>query len=438
MKQARLILGIILWGSIFALNVAEGQQDTSKVRRMMNAISDTTLIRHITTLGYSGGTYNRVSYTPGNHAVVDYIGSTMKQSSRLSVANDTFYVTNSPPTPFDKLPAVNVIGTLRGKTDPNRYVVVCAHLDCSAGRMPGNVFQTQWQTIRTLGADDNATGIAAVLELARILSDTSFGFTPDYSIVFAAMGDEEGIPGSIGLAGSAHFAEDAHSHATQILGVINLDMLGFNPKKIYADIFSNPSSQWIGEQCLAVNRTYGLGIGTNQPPFANAGYSDHVSFWNAGYPAIMIIEHAFPWTSDSNYVQSPYYHTSWDTLGTLNLPMVKALAQMSLGALVNLSKSSATFVPLTSSAPTDFSLEQNYPNPFNPSTQIRFSLASEQVIELKILDVLGRSVGTVVAGRFGAGSHTAVWDASNVPSGVYFYTLRSVSSSVTRRMVVMK
>jgi hypothetical protein len=439
MRFVRLVCEI-LFCSLIALTCAAGAlQDTSKVRRMMNAVSDTTILRHITTLSYAGGTYNRISYTPGNKIVVDYIGSTMKQSARLSVTNDTFYVSNTPSTPFDTLPAMNVIGTLRGKTDPAKYVVVCAHLDCSAGRMPNNVFQTQWQTIHAPGADDNATGIATVLELARILSDSTFGFVPDYSIVFAAWGDEEGIPHSIGLNGSAHFARNARNLGTEILGVINLDMLGYNPKQIYADIYSDAPSEWIGNECLAVNQTFRLGIHTNQPPFANARYSDHASFWDASYPAIMIIEHAFPWTTDTNYTASPYYHTSWDTIGTLNLPMVKALAQMTLGALVDLStKTGASSVPLAIGAPAGFVLEQNFPNPFNPSTQIRFSLALEQVVDLKITDVLGRPVGTIASGRFTAGSHTVMWDASGVPSGVYFCTLRTTSASQTRRMIVAK
>src|SRR5690606_21501524 len=70
-----------------------------------------------------------------------------------------------------------------------------------------------------------------------------------------------------------------------------------------------------------------------------------------------------------------------------------------------------------------YSLSQNYPNPFNPATTISFSLASESKVTLKIFDVLGQEVTTLVNGNLNAGIHNLNFNASSINSGVYFYTI---------------
>lgn len=89
-------------------------------------------------------------------------------------------------------------------------------------------------------------------------------------------------------------------------------------------------------------------------------------------------------------------------------------------------------------APTTYNLGQNYPNPFNPSTTIDYSLSSAGQVKLSIINALGQVVATLVNGRVAAGQHTTVWDAKNVPSGVYFYKLEAENFSQTKKMVLMK
>jgi hypothetical protein len=88
--------------------------------------------------------------------------------------------------------------------------------------------------------------------------------------------------------------------------------------------------------------------------------------------------------------------------------------------------------------PSEFRLEQNYPNPFNPSTNIRFSLDATKAVSLKITDVLGRDVATLVNQTLEAGTYTVKWDATSVPSGVYFCTVRAGNSLATQRMILSK
>ena len=88
--------------------------------------------------------------------------------------------------------------------------------------------------------------------------------------------------------------------------------------------------------------------------------------------------------------------------------------------------------------PESFSLEQNFPNPFNPKTIIRYSLFENRFITLKIFDVLGNEVSSLVNKEQKSGSYEIEFDAGNLPSAIYYYKLSSGDVSVTKKMVVIK
>ncbi len=85
-----------------------------------------------------------------------------------------------------------------------------------------------------------------------------------------------------------------------------------------------------------------------------------------------------------------------------------------------------------------FSLDQNYPNPFNPSTTISFTLPSNSLVSLKVFDILGREVATLVSEKLCAGNHLRQWNAVDLPSGVYFYRLTAGSFTDTKKFVLLK
>jgi hypothetical protein len=185
-----------------------------------------------------------------------------------------------------------VVGELKGTNFPDDVVIVCAHLDSTSPE----------PDILAPGADDDASGTAAVMEAARILAR----HPTDYTVRFIAFtGEEQGLYGSMGYASGARSAKE------RILGVVNLDMIAFAdrmPEDL--DVFVNPASEWMGYRISEDAGEYaGLSVRTVVDP--SMVYSDHASFWDNGYAALMAIE--------DEPLRNPYYHTIGDTLDTLNL-----------------------------------------------------------------------------------------------------------------------
>lgn len=86
----------------------------------------------------------------------------------------------------------------------------------------------------------------------------------------------------------------------------------------------------------------------------------------------------------------------------------------------------------------NFNLFQNYPNPFNPSTSISFSLPQREYVTLKVFDLLGREIKTLVDGELSVGEHSIAFDAKTLPSGVYFYQIKTASFVQTRKAVLLR
>ena len=87
---------------------------------------------------------------------------------------------------------------------------------------------------------------------------------------------------------------------------------------------------------------------------------------------------------------------------------------------------------------TDYKLNQNYPNPFNPSTTISFSIPVQGNVSLKIYDVLGKEVVTLVDEMKGAGNYQITFDAAQLASGMYFYRLDTKNFSEVKKMILLK
>lgn len=326
------------------------------------------------------------------------------------------------PFQFNGYNAKNIIAVQEGTTLKNKKLIICAHFD-AINKYGGNA----------PGADDNASGTAAVLEAARILSKK----TPQYTIVYALFSGEEQ-----GLRGSWYYAGLANSNQEDIIGVINLDMIAYdndqdNTVEIYYRGMGEKQNlmEALLRKLQSVNTGYGLGLTVS--PIATAGSnSDHWPFIYYTYPALLMIEEM----SDFN----DKYHEIEDNYAKLltHIVFYEKCAKLAIISLAELS--GAIQVPTKAddiaALPSDLVLSQNYPNPFNPSTVISYSLKEGNNVRLSVFDALGREVKTLVDEYKPAGNHQAIFSVENgsATSGVYFYRLQSGASMLMKKMVYLK
>jgi len=108
------------------------------------------------------------------------------------------------------------------------------------------------------------------------------------------------------------------------------------------------------------------------------------------------------------------------------------------GMIVKYTRDNSTDVKQEKNIAFDFSLEQNYPNPFNPNTAISYGLSAFSKVELKVYDVLGNEIATLVDENQNAGSYKVNFNGSNLSSGIYIYTLRAGNNFKSAKMILLK
>ena len=234
----------------------------------------------------------------------------------------------------------NVIGEKRGMIYPDQVVLLSAHLDSRAAVAPHDPAP---------GADDNASGAAALLIAADLLADLDFAYT--IRLAFFT-GEEQG------MWGSYYYARDVYNAREKILGVLNLDMIAWDAKGgPDIDLHSNKpavvdDSDALAALVAAVIDVYDLDL-IPQIVENGATFSDHSRFWDRGYAAIMGIEDYYNASERPAEPRdwNPNYHTVNDRLSTLNLTYFREYARAALAAFVHLAE------PLREISGTVMSLE---------------------------------------------------------------------------------
>lgn len=234
--------------------------------------------------------YSRYIYFRGNDAATAFLEDEYREIPRAAVERQFFNFEG----PGGPKRVANVVARVEGVKNPDQQIVVGAHFDSAAhGSMvdPGAAAP---------GADDNASGAAAVLECARILSWYAF----DRTLVFICFNAEER-----GLFGSSYYAGAARARGDDIKAMINLDMVAYEPDVVLdADIYANAASYELAELMAGKAARYTT---VEMTPYLNeTGASDQASFWRNGYKAI--------WQFEGFNDQSPHIHTPDDTVDTLN------------------------------------------------------------------------------------------------------------------------
>lgn len=416
---------------------------------LIQQVDTSRIFQHILNLSEANGFRSRVTFTPGNSWAANYIKNQLESYNRLTeVKFDTFLIPNVP-FPFDTIPLMNVTATLNGNQPTSPYYIIGGHYDDSASLDQGIDWSTAWPTVQAQGADDNATGIAILLEIARILADPQNQFDNDISIKFVAFAAEESNPGinNLNHRGSYHYASTAFNQGEQIAGVYIIDMVGYTGTMYHHfNIVSNQSSVSLGEAILEANPLYQIDIHTNSSPFTYATYSDHDRFWVYGYKAILLIENAPPWNDNLPwYIKNPYYHTREDKPEHVNIPQVSKIAQSVLATIACLAAPHLSTIASSESVnlPQQIMLFPNYPNPFNATTTISYRLAVADKIEISVYNLQGEKVVELYYGWQPAGDYKINWEAQNeknepLPSSMYFLRLTTTRQVVTQKMILLK
>lgn len=213
------------------------------------------------------------------------------------------------------LPLHNLIASIPSKSEPKAAkCIIGAHFDA----VPG-----------TPGADDNASGVAVMLEAARLLAN----HPNRHLLEFAAFNAEE-----YGMIGSAYYAKQLKRNKIRILGMLSLEMVGYTDPRpgaqkippLLAPFYPNTgdflalvgdtkSAEWLKAVKTAFQKVPELPVHSLSLPgkgwvFPECRLSDHSPFWDEGYPALLV--------TDTSFFRNPHYHLASDTIESLDLPFM--------------------------------------------------------------------------------------------------------------------
>ena len=251
------------------------------------------------------------------NAAADYVVGELRKAG-LPVTDETFQAEGEV--------FRNIVGTHVGTVAPREQVLVVAHYDTKPG---------------TPGADDNASAVAAMLEIARLLARGRF----ERTLQFVGFTLEE-----YGYQGSRRFARQARREGREIVAVLDLEMVGFTcprqrlPPGVrgrrtgdFIGVVGNKWSRTLVEAFVTSARRAVPALPVETLVVAWNGYllpivrlSDHAPFWDVGFPAVMI--------TDTAFLRNPHYHQPSDTLDTLDLPFLTQVATATAVAAADLAR----------------------------------------------------------------------------------------------------
>ena len=222
----------------------------------------------------------------------------------------------------DKL--ANVVVTING-TGSDQYFIICAHLD-TINR------NSSWSfpNAPAPGADDDGSGLAALLAIAKVFA----GYRFYYGIKFIAFDAEELIKG-VGSTKYVQNLTDQNDH--NLKGVLNVDMVGYNPNYLRLDVDYILSSFWmftdyiepVNNEFYFIEHLFGW-LDPNNPNY----WGDVTSFWNAGYNGVAFEESLDPGANGTFYSANNYFHTANDTMDKINWELETRTARLVMCSLL--------------------------------------------------------------------------------------------------------
>jgi bacterial leucyl aminopeptidase len=309
----------------------------------------------------------------------------------------------------------NVVSTLSGFARPDEVYIIGGHHDAIVPSS-SNPF------LIAPGADDNASGVAAALEVARIMNQ--YGYQPESTIRFVTFAAEE-----LGLHGGWHYANNAATQNMNIKMMLNNDMISYCtlPQAQWTiRLVKYPNSLWVTNlaQYIATNFTILNTVETTQ----YMQQSDSWPFYSNGFNTIFFIEDEF----------TPFYHTVNDLVSSTNKDYAAEVVKISLGMLIYENGPGLNTGIVDPQLNKLASLHPNFPNPFTGKTTIKYSLPEPEWIQIRVFDGSNRMITLLHEGWQEAGSHWVTFNAITLPAGIYFCQMKTETATSTIKLVVSK
>jgi hypothetical protein len=303
---------------------------SSRAASMVSADSLEAMLRFLSIDPASGRLRSRFTFRESDLGeVADSLAARLVRYTGQSAVRTSFAVSDELYAPYP-CSTENISVRLPGTGPDSAVVIVCAHYDAIGVRTDG--WRESWQTLPAPGADDNGTGVAALMEAARVLS----GYTLPFDLLFLLFSGEE-----LGKLGSIDFVGRCDSVcAERIRAVINIDMIGYHEGvEAAGSILSDYSSGWIADMLgtAGANIDPSLSMRIIKPGPSNW---DHDSFWKHqwnGLPqhiaAVTLAEPLYL----GGFIIYPYYHTVMDTLGWVDIGQVERITRLLVGFIAGFS-----------------------------------------------------------------------------------------------------
>lgn len=331
----------------------------------------------VTINGTTDTIFSRHDSKPGNELAFHYLINKL-QSFGLEVDSQVFNGSGK-----------NVIARQPGAVHPNRRWLITGHYDSRPLPIAP-------------AADDDGSGTVAVLEAARILSQHEFAYAIEYHIF--DMEEDDKI-------GSKAHAQASGGMGDTLMGVINVDAIAWDGDGDgIARIHTQPiaESEALADTLLAVHDRYNIGLNlvVNNP---GATYSDHDSFWNEGFSAVLVIE---DFDNDPNI----YYHTANDRIEFFDQSYFHKLARLSIGSIATLAE------PMEPSGVATivnaYSLRV-YPSPARGRITIERQSGKTTKSRVQLLDITGKQVISTKWQQQAAGREQTDISVDMLPAGLY-------------------
>lgn len=389
MKKIRIIILLFLTASI-----CSSIEYSSTIQKIIDEVNIDSLRIYVEELsgekeviinGEKHKIFTRYFRSYGNDLAADYLADRL-ESFGLESERQEFTRTD------DSSLFSNIYAIQKGKIFPDEYYVIGSHYD-----------SITFSGDSATGADDNASGCAAVLEAARILSK----YELDYSVIYSFFDAEE-----IGLLGSSYFAKDLVDNNKVVKCAISPDMIGYdgnNDNEIHIRT-TDLNSEYYSDIIYDINYIYDIGLFTRLISYVNSyGTSDYFSFFNYNISALGILEDL---SSDINI----YFHSIHDSIKYFNMDYFHKNSKLIIASL-------ATFVNYKlMSVSENVSCSNNLDYSLNPNPAVNYISINTgtDLIDSKyeIIDIYSNKL---LSGKI---SNNASINISGLASGMYFIILK--------------